>query len=369
MKCGADNGGLSKEKTSPWKNVESGSLKPQCSPCVKAINFNLNDDVKPSSNKENQDSLSSGLHDGGLFDNESINVQEDSGYLSLHNSHIEHEEQDSVAADPCGQLQDGKGSISVQAGEDPCETSQSHPNLPQLQFQHTVCRHLAESYKKTKRYDLTAIRFLAKGSGLQMVIGGKMGLDYLDILQILWEKDMKHILTKILRLLGDTDLINCKRVNRSWQKIVLQDIKARKRCHAAERPFWESRKSSPFSTRDLAASRVALSCIQGLASTPKQNKNCSRQTRSIEYQEVVSTLKQHECLKKCRRCGSPAKCNPATLRATCTRASCGFDFCTQCLCDYHGSSLCPLRTPGPVGLSPSSPVVGGSRSKRNIRRL
>nr|XP_023683870.1 F-box only protein 5 isoform X2 [Paramormyrops kingsleyae] len=312
MKCGADNGGLSKEKTSPWKNVESGSLKPQCSPCVKAINFNLNDDVKPSSNKENQDSLSSGLHDGGLFDNESINVQEDSGYLSLHNSHIEHEEQDSVAADPCGQLQDGKGSISVQAGEDPCETSQSHPNLPQLQFQHTVCRHLAESYKKTK---------------------------------------------------------SCKRVNRSWQKIVLQDIKARKRCHAAERPFWESRKSSPFSTRDLAASRVALSCIQGLASTPKQNKNCSRQTRSIEYQEVVSTLKQHECLKKCRRCGSPAKCNPATLRATCTRASCGFDFCTQCLCDYHGSSLCPLRTPGPVGLSPSSPVVGGSRSKRNIRRL
>lgn len=202
MKCGADNGGLSM-KTSPWKNVESGSLKPQC---VKAINFNLNDDVKPSSDKENQDGLSSGPHDG-LFDSESTNVQEDSGYLSLHNSHIEHDEQDSVAADPCGQWQDERGSVSVQAVEYSCETSQSHPSLPQLQFQQTVCRHLAEGYKKTKRFDLTAIRFLAKGSGLQKVIGGKMGLDYVDVLQMLWEKDMKHILTKILRLLGDTDLI------------------------------------------------------------------------------------------------------------------------------------------------------------------
>ncbi|XP_048865106.1 F-box only protein 5 [Brienomyrus brachyistius] len=368
MKCDTENGGLSKEKTSPWKNVESVSLKPQCSPCAKAIDFNL-DDVKPSSNKENQDCFSSGLHDGGLFDNESINVQEDSGYLSLHNSHIEHEEQDSVAADPCGQLQDGEESVSVQAAAYPCETRQSHPNLPQLQFQHAVCKHLAESYKKTKRYDLIAVRSLVKGSGLQNVIGRKMGLDHVDILQMLWEKDMKHILTKILRLLGDADLIYCKRVSRSWQKIVLQDIRARKRCQAAERPFWESRKPSPFSTRDLAASRVVLSCIQDLASTPKPNKNCSRQTRSIEYQEVASTLKQHECLKACKRCGSPAKCNLAALRATCTRASCGFDFCTLCLCDYHGSSPCPLRTPGSVGHSRSSPVIGGSRSKRNVRRL
>lgn len=57
------------------------------------------------------------------------------------------------------------------------------------------------------RYDWTIVSEVAKDFPLQQVIGGSMGCEYVDVFSSLLLKNMRHILTKILVLLGDMDLI------------------------------------------------------------------------------------------------------------------------------------------------------------------
>lgn len=87
--------------------------------------------------------------------------------------------------------------------------------------------------------------------------------------------------------------------------------------------------------------------------------------------QAASTLKQHESLRHCKRCGSPATHLAEAQRATCKRSSCLFDFCTRCQEPFHGST--PCRTVQPrhhFTTSRTTPILPGSaRSKRNVRRL
>lgn len=87
--------------------------------------------------------------------------------------------------------------------------------------------------------------------------------------------------------------------------------------------------------------------------------------------QAASCLKQHESLRQCRRCGSPAIHLPEVQRATCTRSSCLFDFCTCCQEGFHGST--PCRTVQPkshfTSFKMSSTLPGSARSKRSLRRL
>lgn len=122
---------------------------------------------------------------------------EDSGYLSLQNSRVE-----------------ADGVDSLERGEEKCESSQSSdierrsaPCLPVLRFQEEVCRELAKSFQKSRSYDWTVVGKVAENYGLHNVIGGKMGLDFVDVLSGLLRKDMRHVLARILGLLGDSDLI------------------------------------------------------------------------------------------------------------------------------------------------------------------
>lgn len=83
--------------------------------------------------------------------------------------------------------------------------------------------------------------------------------------------------------------------------------------------------------------------------------------------QAASSLKQHESLRPCKRCGSPATHSPEVQRATCTRQSCLFDFCTHCQQTFHGST--PCRVVQPRTHVPTPIIPGSARSKRNIRRL
>lgn len=85
--------------------------------------------------------------------------------------------------------------------------------------------------------------------------------------------------------------------------------------------------------------------------------------------QAASSLQQHESLRPCRRCGSPATHSPEIRRATCTRSSCLYDFCTHCQEAFHGSTPCRVVRPRPH-FSKSAPLIAGSaRSKKSIRRL
>ncbi|XP_042562689.1 F-box only protein 5 [Clupea harengus] len=362
--------------SSPRKKCVSVSMKSLPSPGVTSVTFH-SDSVKGKENKEfyTPGTLKRIVPDetvrgDGLYD--------DSGYLSLHNSHIEYSDVD---------FREHFSPSSVESTPDINGLSTS--TLPILSFQQKVCRKLSETFKKSQSYDWSVINALANNSGLQNVIGGKMGLECVDILSTLFEKDMKHILTTILHQLGDSDLISCKKVSKTWGEIICQEKSALKRCTEAEQRIWlESRPTGSFS-RDFARSRVVLSSMQRITSTPVSTpskkvvlrKNvtpgqaASKKTSQFQkFQEAARTLKQHEGLRACRQCNSPARYDSAMKRAVCTRASCAYDFCTLCLASFHGSSSC--RT-GVLGSTPSSrsssPAAAhlpcSKQSRRNIRRL
>ncbi|GLD66448.1 F-box only protein 5 [Lates japonicus] len=372
-------------KASPVK--EPTPIKPQCPPAgVTTVLFSLNNTTRAVHNKENSTSRE---HDRTLDEG-----HEDSGYLSLHNSQIDdhhgdeeddhiqkkltaallpsathHEKTISPNNSPSKCQGRTNSSYPVVAASTPVDrprrrtaayssssTPSNHhsdPNLPILKFQQAVCEELAKSYRKNKRYDWSIVSKVAEDYLLDRVIGGQMGREYVDMFTSLLSRNMRSILTNILALLGDMDLISCKKVSRTWRKIICEDTTALSRRRQAE--------------------EALRSCKVNRQTPPSQKGNMpnSQCTRFKDYIQAASTLKQHESLRPCKRCGSPATHSAETQRATCMRLSCLFDFCTCCQEAFHGSTPCRTVQPRTQFLtSKTTPIIPGSaRSKRNIRRL
>lgn len=75
-----------------------------------------------------------------------------------------------------------------------------------------TCVTLTFSVNKLKlssclRYDWSIITKVAEDHLLDRVIGGQMGCEYVDMFSSLLSRNMRSILTNILSLLGDMDLI------------------------------------------------------------------------------------------------------------------------------------------------------------------
>ncbi|XP_030011099.1 F-box only protein 5 [Sphaeramia orbicularis] len=410
-------------KSSPVK--EPPPCKPLVTPADVTLVLSHNNDTKAVHNKENNTN-------GKDIDRIVGERLEDSGYLSLHNSQIEEEDdhfhvQAPTTLPPSAATHQQK-TISPKPSPTKCQgrmdsvspvastpvlrqkrvdtysmsstpsDSNNNPYLPILKFEQAVCEELAKSFQKTKRYDWSVITKVAEDHLLDRVIGRQMGLAYIDIFSSLLTRNMRGILTCILALLGDMDLISCQKVSKTWRKIICEDSAALKRCQQAEQALRESgsslRQKTSGLTRDVAVSRMVLSCVQSLASpnvsssSPLSSiQSCKNNrllessskgrmpntdcTRFKEYVEAASTLKQHESLRHCKRCNSPATHFPETQRATCTRLSCLFDFCTRCQEGFHGSMPCRVVQPRPhFNTSKTTTILPGSaRSKRNIRRL
>ncbi|XP_052007228.1 F-box only protein 5-like [Xyrauchen texanus] len=300
-------------------------------------------------------------------------LTEDSGYLSLQNSRLDHCDVDGVDLSERNE----EKSASSQSLDVECHSTSC---LPVLKFQEEVCRELEKSFKKNKRYNWTIVDKVAENYGLHNVIGGKMGLEFVDIIGGLLKKDMRHIIARIMGLLEDCDLVSCKKVSRTWRKVICQDQVALRRCREAERRLRDSGRPVGSWTRDFTLSRVVFSCVQAVASTPVHKavkkplcqtgglQNTSRSSRFQQFQEVGKTLKQHESLRACILCGFPARFDASMQRAVCTRLSCAFEFCTQCQSAFHSSA--PCRSAARMFSAPRNTLVAGSaRSKRNVRRL
>ncbi|KAM4591654.1 F-box only protein 5 [Odontesthes bonariensis] len=407
-------------KTSPVK--EPIPIKPQCpSAGSTRVLFSTKNNTSAVHNKENSTSRD---HEGTLDE-----AFEDSGYLSLQNSQIDsphvdevddhvvgkptavlsspatHQEKSDLSPSKC-QRRTKSTHLAVFTPVDRHKrrtatlsstpsNPHSDPILPILKFEQAVCEELAKCYKKNKRYDWSIVSKVAEDHLLDRVIGRQMGLEYVDVFTSLLSRNMRSILTKTLTLLGDMDLISCKKVSRTWRKIICEDTTALSRCQRAEKTLRES-WNSPSQlkkglTRDVVASRVVLSCMQNLASSSTSSSSSTqscginkrtassqkgstpnpRHSRFNDYVQAASNLKVHESLRACRRCGSPATHLTEVQRARCTRSSCLFDFCTRCQEPFHNST--PCRTVQPRSqFSASKPTLiipGSARSKRSVRRL
>ncbi|XP_006874422.1 PREDICTED: F-box only protein 5 [Chrysochloris asiatica] len=343
------------------------------SPIVSPTPAELETESKPLYNKENQ-------HVQQTFDSpndrelETSRFYEDSGYSSF--------------SQPGGLSEHEEESISESSQTSYLLQTQSpdqYPNkslLPVLHFQKVVCSTLKKNAKRNPKVDLELLKKIISCGNfkLQNIIGRKMGLECVDILSELFQRGFKLLLAGILAQLSDMDLINVAKVSTTWKKILEDDKEAfQLYTKAMQRVSENVIKFSPHaSTREYTMFRTALASVQKSAVqthskkdpqtklSNQGNQEGSAYSRHNEFSEVARTLKNNESLKACVRCNSPAKYDGYLQRATCKRESCGFDYCTRCLCDYHTTKNCSNSKPLKAKMGP---LPGTKKSKKNLRRL
>lgn len=152
-------------KFSPVK-LEPSDIKPKCPPTAELLTTQSPAGTEASQDKENR---TSGLHNRTL---------EDSGYLTLHNSHIEDSKEDghcsTIAVAHQGKVSSQQSSpTKCQRRTSPCQLTASpieghrgragrqsassassnciSSTLPLLRFHEAVCEELAKDFKKNKR--------------------------------------------------------------------------------------------------------------------------------------------------------------------------------------------------------------------------
>ncbi|XP_069776518.1 F-box only protein 43 [Narcine bancroftii] len=218
------------------------------------------------------------------------------------------------------------------------------------------------------------------------LIGRKMGLEKVDILKELLNRNLMHVLTIILCCLTVEDICRVWKVSKVWKKIIKQDqamcLKRKQylveiQTHVVHNRPW----TADAETRDNLPDRPALKSVQSQAKvvytptisshqaiTPSGYNSASRSaSKRDEFMQVAKTLFNDEALKPCPRCQSPARYNPMKKRGICCRKDCAFDFCTQCFCMFHGSRECGSKIAKPFSNKGGTP--GSAQSKRNLRRL
>ncbi|NXF98766.1 FBX5 protein, partial [Sakesphorus luctuosus] len=338
-------------------------------------NLDLEDGERPIYNKEN--TQVSQRHEEVVYEIEALEnskLNEDSGYSSMlstqYTDAIEHEDSIPLAGNLCGTPKNCLMKSQTQ------EQFSKKTLLPVSHFEEMICSTLKKNGKRNLKSWAAVDKIVFRGKlELCNLIGKKMGLDRIDILAELFQKNLKHILANILRHLSEADLINFAKVSTTWQKILREDKWIFQLYSKAVKNLSNETKAPEHAaTREYVLYRVSLASIQK-ANPPKilnkkgtRSKASKNHSRLVEFSEAARTLKNTESLKACHRCGSPAKYDSYLQRATCNRESCGFDFCTKCMCSYHSSSDCmsgksvkPNSIPGPV--------PGTKKSKQNLKRL
>ncbi|NXS78095.1 FBX5 protein, partial [Erpornis zantholeuca] len=305
---------------------------------------------------------------------ESSKLHEDSGYSSLlstpYADTIEHEDSLPLAGNLCDTP---KHCLMKNQNK---EQFSNKTLLPVIHYEEVICSTLKKSGKRNLKSWAAVDRIVSRGKiELCNLIGKKMGLDKIDILAELFRKNMKHILANILRHLSEMDLVNFAKVSTTWQRILQEDKWIFQTYSRAVKNLSNITKAPEHAaTREYVLYRVSLASIQKAAPPKNLNKKNTRSkasknhSRLTEFSEAARNLKNTESLKACHRCGSPAKYDSYLQRATCSRESCGFDFCTKCMCSYHSSSDCVSSKPVKHN-STTGPLPGTKKSKQNLRRL
>ncbi|XP_058031715.1 F-box only protein 43 [Ahaetulla prasina] len=231
--------------------------------------------------------------------------------------------------------------------------------------------------KKLDGDNLSVLKYI-----VAQLIGKKMGIEKLDILTELKDRDLKHILATILDILTVESLCSMWKVSKNWREIVVHDKHANRRRKLYIKQLRADAKGCLLDTENAASkfmvTRFALRPIQAQAKsvvlqmhsslTPIQHcPNLQLRSKPEAYIKVAQTLFSDEALKPCPRCRCPAKYQSLKKRGVCSREDCAFDFCVLCLCAFHGSRDCSSLSS--MRQSKKNAPPGSAESKRNLKRL
>ncbi|XP_077431987.1 F-box only protein 43 isoform X2 [Vanacampus margaritifer] len=263
-------------------------------------------------------------------------------------------------------------STSVNSAATPFKTSTSNLSLtPALQLIHTLCQQRAQMFagqSPSLKEELRATAALANtavmfGTTMPLagLIGRKMGLGKVDILTELRKRNLRHILALIFSRLSAECVHSCGQVCKDWNEMIQQDKQTRLKREIYRREMeaaLEAQSRTPSYGTPQSGTRTL---------TPLQIGTLRSSGKWDKFIEVAKTLFNDECLRQCPRCQHPAKCQAVKGEGVCTRADCAFQFCTACLCAFHGSKECGSQSVG--RRKKDSLLPGSAQSKRNIRRL
>ncbi|XP_070604215.1 F-box only protein 43 [Erythrolamprus reginae] len=238
-----------------------------------------------------------------------------------------------------------------------------------------------ELLKKLDGDHLSVLKYI-----VAQLIGKKMGIEKLDILTELKDRDLKHILAIILDILTVESLCSMWKVSKNWREIVVHDKHANRRRKLYIKQLRADAKGCLWNTENVASkfmvTRFALRPVQAQAKsvalqmqssgneflTPIQHSpHLQSRSKHEAYTKVAQTLFSDEALKPCPRCQCPAKYHSLKKRGLCSREDCAFDFCVLCLCAFHGSRDC--RSLSSMRQSKKDAIPGSAKSKRNLKRL
>ncbi|XP_063275551.1 F-box only protein 43 [Prinia subflava] len=263
----------------------------------------------------------------------------------------------------------------------------SHGDLsrtPALKIVHEICLQRQRSHQKQISENVDGTEIFAFDHVLPGLIGKKMGLEKLDILTELKDRNLKHVLAIVLDALTVESLCSIWKVSKSWREIIVQDGSADKRRSLYTKQLKEAAREYLLKAEDAATrlnilNRSALRPVQAQARTPILQtshteltpRRCSSvphsASRQEEYMKVAKTLFTDEALKPCPRCQYPAKYQLVKKRGLCSREACAFEFCILCLHAFHGSKECNSLSAKRKNKKDAPP--GSAQSKRNLKRL
>ncbi|XP_053849103.1 F-box only protein 43 isoform X1 [Vidua macroura] len=265
----------------------------------------------------------------------------------------------------------------------------SHGDLsrtPALKIVHEICLQRQRLHQKQISENIDGTEIFALDDVLPGLIGKKMGLEKLDILTELKDRNLKHVLAIVLDALTVESLCSIWKVSKSWREIIVQDRSADRRRKLYTKQLKEAAREYLLKTEDAATrlnilNRSALRPVQAQARTPVLQtppshteltpRRCSSvphsASRQEEYMKVAKTLFTDEALKPCPRCQYPAKYQLVKKRGLCSRESCAFEFCILCLHAFHGSKECSSLSAKRKNKKDAPP--GSAQSKRNLKRL
>ncbi|NXU57575.1 FBX43 protein, partial [Turnix velox] len=262
----------------------------------------------------------------------------------------------------------------------------SHRDLsrtPALKLIHEICSQRGRSDQNQISQDVDGTGIFALEIVLAGLIGKKMGLEKVDILTELKNRNLTHVLAMILDALTVESLCSIWKVSKNWREIIAEDKGADKRRKLYIKHLEESGecllKAENAATRLNVLNRSALRPVQAQARSPILQtpplytelapRKCSSvpHSRQEEYMKIAKTLFTDEALKPCPRCQYPAKYQSVNKWGRCSREACAFEFCIICLHAFHGSKECHSLSAKCKNKKDALP--GSAQSKRNLKRL
>lgn len=228
--------------------------------------------------------------------------------------------------------------------------------------------------------------------------------DHLDIVRRLADKNLDHVLDKVWACLPVIDLCRAMQVSSRWNqsvnassgalarwreaKLQLSPENPKKKEAAQERLLQRTLRRSPRkalgNVSNLLAADDSGAVFEASLHQPLETSRTTRlrsggsssiisqqptllvspsKFRHRVFSDEASRLGPKEQLRPCPRCTLPSRIDPSQNRGQCTRAACQFDFCTRCLCNYHGNdSRCPVRNSIKVASRSSTSKEGHRRN-------